>query len=162
MIDECELRDEADFRATVAAYDELCKAYESATSNRALRRSSRVVAAREQLRLAIDALWQFDDGHSDFGYDSPLFCQNDELHCLAEIAELDLRLELLRGLRAVLLRQILAKTRLPRLRREWRQALECRASPPLRLGRSGPDLAHAPPAGRAVLYSIGTTASLAA
>jgi hypothetical protein len=125
-------------------YDDLCDVMD--TCARRLRRDPQVAAARERLRVAINALWQHDDGYSDYGYEGPNVGEWDELYPVAQDCLVDVYVALaaIYALRD-LLRELLRAEGIRSLRPPWLPSPEPTVRPPSRHARSEPDLALAPP-----------------
>lgn len=165
-----EYADESEYGDLIAALDDLEVAYDDSRRNRALRRSGRVATAADSLRTASAQLWQFDDGHSDFGYDGPIFNLGDDLHATAVSARGNLSDAIAALLAAIASRFKPLRRRVRRvrrdamliMRRQWRQAHEGRASPPKRPALSNPKVAHAPPCLSVVLRRDDVTTGIAA
>jgi hypothetical protein len=150
------------YDALVADLDDRWQVHEQLQRSRRLRRDPRLKEAVERLRVALNDLWLFDDGHSDEGYEGPNLAEWETFLPVADDYLRAARLAFAATIALTDLRRALSRADLiaavgPR----WIASPEPRTRPPSRVRRSEPDLALAPPLFRVALQSDDVIAAAA-
>jgi hypothetical protein len=146
-------------------YDELENACQFAQSNRRFRRDRMIALAADRLQDALEPLYSFDDGHSDYGYEGVNYSEWDTLYPPALETFEDLERATKAAERLWELQLTVEALADDESEAEQRQAIlrrEPDTSPPTRLLRSQPDLAIAPPLPRVAPLSDDAVVTLAA